>query len=66
MTDIHVLAADEPGLCTLRAGTTLVEPDAEKKIEDLEQEAKSVLPQVMNVPYFSFLHEYDRTRVNRM
>lgn len=37
---------DESGLCTLYAETTLVEPGVEKKIEDLELEAKIVLPQV--------------------
>lgn len=46
MTDIHVLPDGEPGLCTLPAGSTLVEPEAEKKLEELEQEAKTVLPQV--------------------
>lgn len=46
VTDIHVLPEGEPGLCTLPAGSTLVEPEAEKKLEELEQEAKTVLPQV--------------------
>lgn len=43
--DIHVFSADEPGLCFLLAGSTLIEPETEKKIEDLEQEAKTVLLQ---------------------
>lgn len=46
VTDIHVLPDGEPGLCTLPAGSTLVEPEAEKKLEELELEAKTVLPQV--------------------
>lgn len=44
--DIHVLPVDEPSLCTVYMGTTLVEPEMEKKIEDLELEAKVVLPKV--------------------
>lgn len=46
VTNIHVFLADESGLCTLHAETTLVEPEVEKKIEDLELEAKIILPQV--------------------
>lgn len=46
VTNIHVHSADEPNVCTLHAGTTLVKPGVEKTINDLELEAKTILPQV--------------------
>lgn len=46
VTDIRVLPEDEPNLCILHGGSTLLEPESEKKIEDFELEAKTVLPQV--------------------
>lgn len=46
MTDIHVLPEEKLCLCTLYVGLTLVEVKAERKIEDLEWEAKTILPQV--------------------
>lgn len=46
VTDIHVHLTDEPGVCTLHVRTTVVEPGVEKTIDDLELEAKTILPQV--------------------
>lgn len=46
VTEIHMLPENEPGFCTLHAASTVVEPEAERRIEDLEMEAKMMLPQV--------------------
>lgn len=46
LADIHMLSENEPGFRTLHASATLVELEAEKKIEDLKLEAKIILPQV--------------------
>lgn len=53
MIDIHILPKNEPGVCILHAGLTVVEPEAEKKIEDLELEAKKILPQVRYASIYS-------------
>lgn len=41
-TDIHMLSKNEPGICTLHVGSTVVKPEAEKRIEELELEAKTI------------------------
>lgn len=38
---------NEAGVCTLHAGSTVIEPETERKMEDLEQEAKMIFPQVV-------------------
>lgn len=52
VTDIHLLPKNEPRLCTLYIGSILVGPETEKKIEYMELEAKTILPQVLyTLPY---------------
>lgn len=46
-TDIRILPESEAGVCTLHAGSTVVEPEAERRIEDLELEAKTIFLQVL-------------------
>lgn len=46
VTDIHILSDNEPRVCTLHAGTTLIVKEWERRMEDMELEAKTPLPQV--------------------
>lgn len=49
ITDICMLPENEAGVCVLHAGVTIIDPEAERKIKDLEQKAKIIFPQLLYV-----------------
>lgn len=47
IADIRILQENEAGIYILHLGLTVIEVEAERKIEDLEQEARMIFPQVL-------------------